>query len=565
MKTKALKNLVRLHKIASTLIRYGFGGLVSELRIMPVFAALEKLFIFKKAGKGKSVAVRIRLVLEELGPTFTKLGQLASTRADIFPSDWVDELKKLQDDVPSFPYEEVVVVVEKTFKKPLSEIFASFDKEPVASASIAQVHYGKLKSGEEVAVKVKRPDIEQTIDSDILIMRTIAELLIDYVPASHRYRPLAVVDEFARVIHKELDLSIEGANASTFGRIFKDDPTVQVPMVYWDFTTKDVLTLERIYGLPIDEVELLAERGVDVKEAAVRGIRAFFKQVFGHGIFHADLHPGNIFVRDDGVIIYLDFGIVGRLSREMRHYLASMLYYLVRQDYYSMAMVHRHMGLIKKNVDVHEFEEALRDITEPIFGKTLEEISISTLLMKLFDTTRRFQMTLHPELLLLQKTMVIIEGVGRQLYPDVNMWAVAKPLVYKWMVKEKLSPAKTLQRGKEFTDNMLNTIFDLPGQVHSLVGRAAEDELKIGFIHHRLEGLSAEVGRAGRAVSTGLVISALVVASSLIMIFAKPGVHEFHGIPSVAAGGFAAAAILGVRLWWTGRTVDEKPKNPFDQ
>ncbi len=565
MKIKTFKNLLRLHKIATTLIRYGFGGLVSELRIFPVFAAVEKVLLFKKAGKEKSVAERMRLVLEELGPTFAKLGQLASIRADVFPPDWVEELKKLQDAVPPFPFEEVKDEVERAFKKPISQVFATFDETPIASASIAQVHYATLKDGTEVAVKVKRPHIERVIESDILIMHTIAELLVKYVPASQRYRPKAVVDEFARVIHKELDLSIEGANAATFERNFRGDPTVQIPAVYWDYTTCDILTMERIDGLPIDEVEKLTAKGVDIKETAVSGVRAFFKQVFEHGIFHADLHPGNTFVRDDGVIIYLDFGIVGRIDRELRHYLASMLYYMVRQDYYSMAMVHRHMGLITKDVDVHEFEDALRDIMEPIFGKALHDINISTLIMKLIDTTRRFRIVLQPDLLLLEKTMIVMEGVGRQLYPEVNMWDVAKPLVYKWMIKEKLSPVKSLQRSKEFADNMLNTIFDLPDQVHSLVGHAANDELKIGFIHHRLEGLSEEVGRAGRAVSTGLIISGLVVASALITAFGSPGSLEFHGIPAIAMGGFAVAALLGVRLWCMGRSTDEKPKNIYDE
>lgn len=553
MANQTIKNLGRLNKIVVTLIRYGFGGMVTELRIIPLLSTFEKLLIFKRKGTGLSVPVRIRLVLEELGPTFIKLGQIASTRADLLPPEWVEEFKKLQDMVPPVPFEEVKKAIEESLKAPLSSKFASFEPAPVASASIAQVHLAELHDGTKVAVKVRRPGIEEVIGSDISVMYTIAGLIEKYAPAYRRYRPREVVDEFSRVITTEQDLSVEGVNMHRFHKIFDGDPTIQIPLVYWDYTRPEVLTMERISGTPIDEVEKIREKGLDVKAIAVRGIEIFFKQVFEHGIFHADLHPGNIFVRDDGVIIYLDFGIVGRLDRDLRKYLASMLFHLVRGDYYRMAAVHRDMGLIGPEVSISEFEDALRDISEPIFGRTLEQIQISGLLMKLIQTARRFNMTLQPNLLLLQKSMVIIEGVGRQLYPDVNMWEVAKPLIYKWMYTEKFSPRTVLGKGADALGDAADAAFELPRQMNTLLERTLKEELKVGFIHHRLDPLTDEINRAGRRIGAGFIIGALIVAASVYSVLAPPWAAKLFGVPVGAEAGYLLAAVLGYRYFLRGR------------
>ncbi len=553
MANQTIKNLGRLNKIVVTLIRYGFGGMVTELRIIPLFSTLEKLLIFRRKGGGLSVPVRIRLVLEELGPTFIKLGQIASTRADLLPPDWVEEFKKLQDMVPPVPFEEVQEAVEGSLKAPLSSKFASFDSTPVASASIAQVHYAELHDGTKVAVKVRRPGIGEVIGSDISVMYTIAGLIEKYAPAYKRYRPREVVDEFSRVITAEQDLSVEGVNMHRFHKIFDGDPTIQIPKVCWDFTRPEVLTMERISGTPIDEVDKIREKGLDVKAIAVRGIEIFFKQVFEHGIFHADLHPGNIFVRDDGVIIYLDFGIVGRLDRDLRKYLASMLFHLIRGDYYRMAAVHRDMGLIGPEVSISEFEEALRDISEPIFGRTLEQIQVSGLLMKLIQTARRFNMTLQPNLLLLQKSMVIIEGVGRQLYPDVNMWEVAKPLIYKWMYTERFSPTTVLGKGRDALGDAADAAFALPRQMNTLLERTLKEELKVGFVHHRLDPLTDEINRAGKRIGAGFIIGALVVAASIYSVFAPPWAAKLFGVPIGTEAGYLLAAALGYRYFLRGR------------
>ncbi|MBI5588441.1 MAG: 2-polyprenylphenol 6-hydroxylase [Deltaproteobacteria bacterium] len=553
MANQTIKNLSRLNKIVVTLIRYGFGGMVTELKIVPFLSTIEKLLILRRKGEGLTVPVRIRLVLEELGPTFIKLGQIASTRADLLPPDWVEEFKKLQDMVPPVPFEEIKKVIEESLKAPLSSKFNSFEPVPVASASIAQVHFAELHDGTKVAVKVKRPGIEEIIGSDISVMYTIAGLIERYAPAFRRYKPREVVDEFSRVIKTEQDLSVEGVNMYRFHKIFNGDPTIQIPRVYWDFTRSEVLTMERISGTPIDEVEKIRGKGLDVKAIAVRGIEIFFKQVFEHGIFHADLHPGNIFVRDDGVIIYLDFGIVGRLDKDLRKYLASMLYHLIRGDYYRMAAVHRDMGLIGPEVNLSEFEEALRDISEPIFGRTLEQINISGLLIKLIQTARRFNMTLQPNLLLLQKSMVIIEGVGRQLYPDVNMWEVAKPLIYKWMYREKFSPTTVVEKGKDALGEFAEAAFELPRQMNTLLERTLKEELKVGFVHHRLDPLTDEINRAGKRIGAGFIIGALVIAASIYSVFAPPWAAKLFGVPVGTEAGYILAAFLGYRYFLRGR------------
>ena len=547
MQTRTYQNIRRFHKIVAILIKYGFGGLVKELKLFPFLASLERVLFFRRTKKALSIPERIRLVLEELGPTFIKLGQVASTRADLLPPEWIEELKKLQDAVPPFPFEKVKEVVEHGLKAPLSEKFKTFEETPCASASIAQVHYAMLMDGQEAAVKVKRPGIDKIIESDISVMHTIAYLLDRYVPQAKRYRPVEVVNEFARVIHREQDFTVEGANVNRFCKMFEGDTTVKVPEVFWDYTTSEVLTLERIYGTPLDETEKIKAKGLDIKKIAENGIRAFFKQVFEFGYFHADLHPGNIFTSDDGTIIYLDFGIVGRLDENLRRYLASLLFHLIRQDYHNMALIHREMGLISKDVDMGEFEEALRDIAEPVLGRTLEQINMSGLIMKLIRTARRFQMRLQPNLLLLQKSMVIIEGVGRQLYPDIDMWEVAKPLIYKWMIKEKASPGRIYAKGKKRVDNFIEMATDVPYQVHSILSKTLSEELKIGFVHHRLETLSEEINILGRRFAMGMIIAALIIGSSFLAM-ANKSMAVFWGMPAVSWVGFIMAGILGLRM-----------------
>ena len=514
---KTYRNIKRIHQIIRVLIKHGFGEWVAELRIFPIVTFIRRYLFFWSRPSGNP-AERARLVLEELGPTFVKLGQIISTRADIFPPEYIEEFKKLQDEVSPLPFRVVKDVVESHLKAPLSKSFADFNETPIAAASIAQVHYATLHDGTKVAVKIRRPGIENVIDSDISVMQVMAKLSDRYIPTVRRYRPLDVVAEFSRVIHREEDFTIEGANIARFCEIFKDDSTVIIPKVFWDYTTSEVLTMERVEGVPIDEMEKIRGMGLDLEKIANNGVRAFFKQVFEYGFFHADLHPGNIYVGPDGSIIYLDFGIVGRLDEGVRKYLAEILHSLINRDYRKMAQVHRDMGLISKDIDINEFEDALRAIVEPVLGRKLVHIDISALLMRLINTARRFNMKLQPSLLLLQKSMVIIEGVGRQLYPDIDPWEIAKPLITRWMIREKVSPRKAFDKGKGAIEEMAEIAIDVPRQIHGILKQTLNEELKIGFKHYRISELIGVVNSLGARLFSGFLLASLILSSTAFLI-----------------------------------------------
>lgn len=546
-KHSTIKNINRLRQILNILIRHGFGELVSQLHIFRLYI-LGKRFFTPKAEDvraHRSTPERLRLALEELGPTFVKLGQLMSTRADWFPDEWSTEFKKLQDKVPPFPFEQVRELIEKELGKPLTEVYASFDITPVASASIAQVHFATMKDGRELAVKVRRPEIEKILDSDISIMYVIANLIVKYVPDWARFRPAEVVREFHKTISQELDFTIEATRADRFRRNFKDDPEAYFPRVYWEYSSKKILTMERISGIPIDEAEALKAAGFDLKEIAERGVRVFFRQALGDGFFHADMHPGNVFVGSKGEIIHVDFGIVGQIDDELRTYLARLLYYLMKRDFKAMAKIHRDMGLIGPNVDIREFEDALIDIAEPIFGKPLAEINVSALLWKLIETAKKFDMHMQPNLLLLQKSMVVVEGVGRELYPKLNVWAVARPFIFKLM-KKSIDPKAVVKKGYDTMIEMAEFTSTLPSQLTSVFNKVIQNRLRIEFAHLNLDELNARIDRTGDRLVYGMVIGALIVGSSIIVMAGKgPMLFDF---PVFGLAGYSIAGVLGLKL-----------------
>lgn len=546
-KHSAIKNINRLRQIINILIRHGFGELVSQLRIFRLYILGKRLFVPKAEDvkAHKSTPERLRMALEELGPSFVKLGQLLSTRADWFPDEWSMEFKKLQDRVAPFPWEQVNELIEKELGKPVSELFASFNPEPVASASIAQVHFALLKDGREVAVKVRRPEIEKILDSDISIMYVIANLILKYVPDWTRYRPLEIVREFSKTIRQELDFTIEATRADRFRRNFKDDPEAYFPRVYWEYSSKKVLTMERISGIPIDEADALKAAGFDLKEIAERGVRVFFRQALRDGFFHADMHPGNVFVGKNGEIIHVDFGITGQIDDELRNYLAKLLYYLIRRDFRTMALIHRDMGIIGPNVDIREFEDALIDIAEPIFGKPIGEINISALLWKLIETAKRFDMHMQPNLLLLQKSMVVVEGVGRELYPKLNVWAVARPFIFKLM-KKRVSPKAVFDQGYKTIADMAEFTTALPTQLTALFNKVIQDRIRIEFAHLNLDELNDRIEETGNRIVYGMIVAALLVGASLVTISGRG--PAFHDIPVLGIAGYGIAGVLGLRL-----------------
>ena len=379
----------------------------------------------------------IRLALENLGTIFVKFGQMLSTRRDLIPTDIADELAKLQDQVQAIPPQDVVKIIQKAYKKNISEIFSEFDEIPLASASVAQVHSATLKNLDKVvAVKILRPNIISTIEKDLKLLETFAGLLESLWNDAKRLKPKEVVAEFSKYLHDELDLMREAANASQLRRNFIDSDLLIVPEVFWDFCTPTVMVMQKMHGVPISQTQKLIEQNINLEKLSEMGVEIFFTQVFRDGFFHADMHPGNIFVADDGRYIALDFGIVATLTDEDKHYLAQNFLAFFRRDYKRVAAVHIESGWAPPTTRVDEFESAIRAVCEPVFDRPLKDISFGKVLLRLFQTSRRFHVEIQPQLIMLQKTLLNIEGLGRELNPNLDLWKTAKPFLENWTAKQ---------------------------------------------------------------------------------------------------------------------------------
>lgn len=433
----------RLTKIIWVALRYGLDevavtgaaastGSALFLRLAKILRLGRKL----DAPRG----VRLREALESLGPIFVKFGQVLSTRRDLLAPDIADELARLQDRVPPFPGDQAVAEIERGLRRKLDDVFESFDREPIASASIAQVHFATLKGGKPVAVKVLRPDMASVIDRDLAMLRTGARLLIKVSADGRRLKPLEVIDEFDTYLHDELDLVREAANANQLRRNFEGSSLLTIPEMYWDLCAENVMVMERMHGIPVGRTEELLKAGIDLKKLSRDGVEVFFTQVFRHGFFHGDMHPGNILVGDAGPLfnryIALDFGIVGTLSDFDKNYLAQNFLAFFRRDYRRVAQLHVESGWVPANTRIEALEGAVRACCEPHFDRPLKEISLGMVLMRLFQASRRFNVEIQPQLVLLQKTLLNVEGLGRQLDPDLDLWVTAKPILERWMEEQ---------------------------------------------------------------------------------------------------------------------------------
>ncbi len=432
-----MTRITRLARIAVVSLRHGLDEIVLA---HPRFASLRPLVggaLFWRGALDRPRGQRLREALQDLGPIFVKFGQMLSTRRDLLPTDIADELALLQDRVPPFPGDVAVATVERAHGKPLDAMFAAFDRTPVASASVAQVHLATLHDGTPVAVKILRPDIDRVIEKDLALMQTAAKLVEKLSADGRRLRPRAVVAEFEKTIRDELDLTREAANCSQLRRHFVHSTLLRVPLVYWDYTAREVLVMERMSGIPIGRIDALVAAGIDRKRLARSGVEIFFTQVFRDGYFHADMHPGNIFVTADGPdagkYIALDFGIMGTLSETDKSYLAQNFLAFFRRDYRRVATAHIESGWVPPDTRVDELEAEIRVVCEPIFDRPLKEISLGRVLLQLFRASRRFNVEIQPQLTLLQKTLLNVEGLGRELDPDLDLWVTAKPFLERWM------------------------------------------------------------------------------------------------------------------------------------
>jgi ubiquinone biosynthesis protein len=434
-----LRVLLRLLEIQRVLLRHGLDDYVRATHLYrPLrFAFFLSPGIWFERRRGNSRGERLRLALQELGPIFVKFGQAVSTRRDLLPSDIADELAKLQDRVPPFPGAEARQLIEQAYGASVTQMFSQFDETPLAAASIAQVHAARLPQGEEVVVKVLRPGMRAVIERDLEVLHALAELAQRYWPEGRRLRPREIVDEYQKTILDELDLMREAANASQLKRNFAGSDLLYVPEVYWDHCRTDVMVMERIHGVPISDLARLQAAGTNIAQLAENGVRIFFTQVFRHNFFHADMHPGNIFVLidDPGRPRYaaVDFGIVGTLDPRDQHYLAENFLAVFDRDYRRVAQLHLESGWVPRDTRVDEMESAVRTVLEPIFDRQLKDISFGRILLRLFEISRRFNMQIQPQLILLQKTLLNVEGLGRDLYPDLDIWNTASPILREWM------------------------------------------------------------------------------------------------------------------------------------
>ena len=474
--------LFRLLKIASVASRFGLDEMVLEHepsgRLVRIANALQ---FWRDLSTPR--AARLRLALESLGPIFVKFGQVLSTRRDLMPADIADELAKLQDRVPPFASDLALKEVEKAYGRPASEVFAEFDPTPIASASIAQVHFARLRQedgGHEVAVKILRPNMLSVIEHDLALMDSLAMLLERLWSDGKRLKPREVVAEFAKYLRDELDLMREAANASQLRRNFTDSKLLIVPEVHWDFCTSTVMVMERMKGVPISQTDRLRREGIDLSKLSAAGVEIFFTQVFRDGFFHADMHPGNIFVAADGRYIALDFGIVGTLTDSDKNYLAQNFLAFFRRDYKRVAEAHIESGWAPKNTRVDEFEAAIRAVCEPIFDRPLKDISFGKVLLRLFQTSRRFNVEIQPQLVMLQKTLLNIEGLGRQLDPDLDLWTTAKPFLERWM-SEQIGWRGLLRTFNQEAPYLARTLPQLPRLVHQSLTREPAADLQPQF------------------------------------------------------------------------------------
>lgn len=551
----AFTQFFRLFNISWVLARHGLDDLLLSHPLLRSLRFLRLFMFWNWRERSLNRGARIRHALQDLGPIFVKFGQILSTRRDLLPDDIANELSLLQDQVPPFEAARAQQMIEASLGQSVDTIFSEFDAIPFASASIAQVHAARLHSGEEVVVKVVRPGILSVIQRDIRLLYTLAEGLQRYWSIARQLRPVEVVEEFEKTILDELDLMREGANATQLRRNFTGSPLLYVPEIYWQYCRRNVMVMERIHGTPIGQIDELAKKNIDFKLLAEHGVEIFFTQVFRDSFFHADMHPGNIFVSPEGQYIAVDFGIMGTLSPVDQRYLAENFLAFFNRDYQRVAQLHIDSGWVDKSTRIDEFEAAIRTVCEPIFDKPLKEISFGQVLLRLFQTARRFNMEVQPQLVLLQKTLLNIEGLGRQLYPDLDLWKTAKPFLEKWM-RDQIGPKAFIKHIKEQAPLWAERLPQIPTMFFDVLQQAKSGQLKMELPQKQLDEIKQEIRRANQRSFFSILGGSLILSAALLAAFDgySPimlgsfsfGYTDFNGMPisSWILGGLGLSILI---------------------
>lgn len=515
-----MKLLYRLIVINFTMARYGLDEIILSIHFFRPLWLLGLINPFNWfRGRSLSQAERLRLCIESLGPIFIKFGQMLSTRRDLLRTDIVDELEKLLDQVPPFPLQQARGIIERELARPIDQLFRSFDDKVLASASIAQVYNAVLPDGESVVVKIVRPNIEVRIKQDIHLLMVLARMADRYWQGAKRVKPVQIVEEFEKTLLNELDLVREAANASELRRYFEGSNDLYVPQVYWDYCRTRVMVIERIEGIPVSDIEQLKKHKINLELLARKGVEVFFTQVYQNNFFHADMHPGNIFVSpenpDDPKYIAVDFGIMGSLSTQDQRYLAENFVAFFNRDYRRVAELHVDSGWVDRDTRIDDFEAAIRTVCEPMFQRPLAEISFGQLLVRLFQTARQFNMEIQPQLLLLEKTFLHIEGLGRQLYPQLDLWDTAKPFLERWL-SEQLGVRALVKGLKKNLPYIAENLPDLPQLAFKTLHKIANDELQVEFKSKQLELLQKEIRQSNARNIRAIIGGSFVISASII-------------------------------------------------
>ncbi|MES1189579.1 MAG: ubiquinone biosynthesis regulatory protein kinase UbiB [Steroidobacter sp.] len=539
MKPRVLIRLVAIHRV---IVKYGLRDFVRGTRFATLLTfthVLSPIAWFQPEHKGTR-GERLRLALQELGPIFMKFGQVLSTRRDLLPGDIADELAKLQDRVPPFSTQQARELIEAALGKSINDMFARFDDQPLAAATIAQVHSGVIRTqgnDAEVVIKVVRPNIRFTIERDIEVMYAIARLLVKYWSLGHQLKPIEVVREYEKTVLDELDLMREAANASQLRSNFSGSALLHVPQVYWDYCRDNVMVMERIRGVQISDLDELRRRGVNMQKLSENGVEIFFTQVFKHNFFHADMHPGNIFVLADDpenpVYAAVDFGIVGTLDPRDQHYLAENFLAFFNHDFRRVAQLHVDSGWLPPGTRVDEVETAVRTVCEPIYNKPLSEISFGQVLVRLFSAAQRFDIEIQPQLILLQKTLLQVEGLGRQLYPELDLWKTAKPIMEGWM-RERYNPLRVLKEWRRQLPDLGEAVRAVPTLIQQALMQMSEGRYKVPVHTPDVASLREEIRSSARRRDQTILASALLFTG--ITWFAVVIDPVWPGVVCVGAG-----------------------------
>ena len=545
------KNIARIRHIVNVFLKHGFGQFIEQVnlqRFIPLGNRI-KYFARRQQVERHTIPERLRMAFSELGPSFIKLAQVLSTRPDLITSEYADEFKKLQDKVPSFSSDIARRAIETALDISIEDVFSEFDEVPIAAASIAQVHNATLKSGEKVVIKVQRPDISETIETDIAILQVISRLMLKYIPESRLFDPEGIVEEFAKTVKRELDFITEVKNAQRFKRNFEGDPHIHIPSVSSQYYSAKVIVMERIEGVRIDDLRGIEEIGADRHELARWGVEAYFKMIFEDGFFHADPHPGNMFVMYDGRIGLMDFGIVGWLPPEIIDNIARAFLAVIHKKFDRLVDLYVELGLITSEIDTETFKKEFRSdlfyLLEPLYDMAIAEIDFPSYLEAMTHLVIKHGLKIPSELLLMNRTILIVDNIGRQLDPEFNLMAAAEPYAAK-LVKSRISPQRIISKASENLLDIGDLLIDTPKQMNRLLRKAIRNEVSIKIDPIGMDKLIKDIDRSSNRLAFSIIVASIIVGSSVLVQSDVGG--KILGLPTVGAIGFLVAFVLGVRL-----------------